>query len=145
MKGSPLPKAPVANLKIGQVAERVGLSLRTVRYYEEVGLLTPAGRTAGGFRLFSEEAVTRLRFLKGMKPLGLTLEEIRELVELLELSEDSSALPAPERDRIRQALACYVERAEARVAQLEAHIVEVAKVRDHVGDRLEQLGSAAVD
>lgn len=139
------PEELVANLKIGQVAERVGLSLRTVRYYEEVGLLTPAGRTAGGFRLFSEEAVTRLRFLKGMKPFGLTLEEIRELVELLELSEDSSELPGPERDRIRQVLTLYVERAEARVAQLEAHIVEVTRVRDHVGDRLEQLDPTAVD
>lgn len=138
-----MPDTQTANLKIGQVAERVGLSLRTVRYYEEVGLLTPAGRTAGGFRLYDEDAVGRLRFLKGMKPFGLSLEEIRELVELLERSERDEGLGDPERERIRAALANYTERAEARIAQLEAHIVEVTRVRDHVGDQLERLDSAS--
>jgi MerR family copper efflux transcriptional regulator len=127
-----------ANLKIGHVAERVGLSLRTVRYYEEVGLLTPTGRTAGGFRLYSEEDVDRLRFLKGMKPFGLTLEEIRELLELLERSDRPG--PGDGADQTRDFLMRYVERADARVAQLEDHIAEVLRVREHIGERLERLG-----
>jgi MerR family copper efflux transcriptional regulator len=139
------PDTQVAKLKIGQVGERVGLSLRTVRYYEEVGLLTPSGRTAGGFRLYSEEAVARLRFLKGMKPLGLSLEEIRELVELLEHSENDENLDGTEQEHIRQGLERYVERAHARISQLEGHIAEVARVRDHVGERLEQLDAGAPD
>ena len=68
-------------LQIGDVAERVGLSLRTVRYYEEQGLLTPDSRTAGGFRLFSETQVDRLRLIKQMKPIGFTLVEMRELLD----------------------------------------------------------------
>jgi len=139
---SQVSDAQVAPLKIGQVGERVGLSLRTVRYYEEVGLLTPIGRTAGGFRLYSEEAVTRLRFLKGMKPLGLSLEEIRELVELLDHSEDPGSLTKSERERVRRALARYVERAESRVVELESRITEVIRVRDRVADRIDELDGA---
>ncbi len=69
-----------ATLHIGEVADRVGLSLRTVRYYEEQGLFDPAGRTAGGFRLYGEEQVDRLLFIKQMKPLGFTVEQMRELL-----------------------------------------------------------------
>jgi len=68
-------------LQIGEVADRVGLSLRTVRYYEEMGLLVPADRTEGGFRLYTDEHVERLRLIKQMKPLGFTVQEIRDLLD----------------------------------------------------------------
>ena len=66
-------------LQIGEVAEQVGLSLRTVRYYEEVGLLSPPARTEGGFRLYGEEHLDQLKLIKQMKPLGLSIEEMRAL------------------------------------------------------------------
>lgn len=69
-------------MQIGEVADRVGLSLRTVRYYEELGIVTPIGRTSGGFRLYDEAAVERLALVRDLKPLGFSLEEIREIVEL---------------------------------------------------------------
>jgi MerR family copper efflux transcriptional regulator len=68
-------------MQIGEVAERVGLSLRTVRYYEEQGLITPDARTDGGFRLYTEEQAGRLLLIKQMKPLGFTVAEMRELLE----------------------------------------------------------------
>jgi MerR family transcriptional regulator, copper efflux regulator len=70
-------------LQIGQVADRTGLSLRTIRFYEENGLVPPTGRSAGGFRLYDEDAVARLEVIKRMKPLGFTLEEMQELLTLL--------------------------------------------------------------
>ncbi len=73
-----------ASMQIGDVAERTGLSLRTIRHYEEVGLLPESPRTQGGFRLYGEDAVRRLLLVKQMKPLGFTLEEMREIVELRE-------------------------------------------------------------
>ncbi len=73
-------QAPKPTLHIGEVAERVGLSLRTVRYYEEQGLFSPAGRTEGGFRLYTQEQVDRLLLIKQMKPLGFTVAQMNELL-----------------------------------------------------------------
>lgn len=68
--------------QIGEVAETVGLSLRTIRHYEEVGLVPPTGRSAGGFRLYTGDDMQRLRLVKQLKPLDFTLEEMRDLLEL---------------------------------------------------------------
>jgi len=77
-------------LQIGEAAASVGLSLRTVRNWEEIGLVEPATRSKGGFRLYSAADLHRLLVIKAMKPLGLTLDEMRELLELL----DAAAAPA---------------------------------------------------
>lgn len=68
-------------MQIGRVAELCGLSLRTVRYYEEQGLIAPDGRSEGGFRLYTDEQVERLLLIKQMKPLGFTVAEMRELLD----------------------------------------------------------------
>lgn len=73
-----------ALVQIGVLAEQVGLSLRTVRYYEEVGLVTPIARSKGGFRMYGPDQKERLLVLKTMKPLGFTLEEMREIVGTLD-------------------------------------------------------------
>jgi MerR family transcriptional regulator, copper efflux regulator len=82
----PTTSTPVSNrgaLKlIGEVADRLGLSLRTIRHYDEVGLVVPSGRTAGGFRLYTDEDVERLALIKRMKPLGFSLDEMRDLLEI---------------------------------------------------------------
>ncbi|SDR21870.1 MerR family transcriptional regulator [Thermostaphylospora chromogena] len=70
-------------VRIGEVAERLGLSLRTIRHYEEVGLVVPE-RTRGGFRLYSERDIDRLALVKRMKPLGFSLEEMRDLLEIID-------------------------------------------------------------
>lgn len=67
--------------QIGAVASLVGLSLRSVRHYEDAGLVVPAARTPGGFRLYDEQAIGRLRLIMQMKPLGFTLEEMRLLID----------------------------------------------------------------
>jgi DNA-binding transcriptional MerR regulator len=128
-------------LQIGQVAERVGLSLRTVRYYEEVGLLTPTTRSAGGFRLYAEEQVERLRILKGMKPFGLTLEEIRALMELFDRSEDAARLSPEAGEAIAAALDAFAARAAERARKLEQHQAEVERLRGRMQRRADELRS----
>ncbi|MEX5293674.1 MerR family transcriptional regulator [Kocuria sp. CPCC 205268] len=98
-------------MQIGELAERTGLSLRTIRHYDEVGLL-PASRTEGGFRVYTERDVERLTHIKRMKPLGFTLEEMAELLELLGAEEPGGerlaeylARARPERDRLARKLA----------------------------------------
>jgi MerR family copper efflux transcriptional regulator len=79
------------HMQIGQVAERTELSIRTLRHYDEVGLVTPSARTAGGFRLYTEDDVERLRTIRRMKPLGFTLEEMKQLLTSLEFLTDPAA------------------------------------------------------
>lgn len=86
-------------MQIGELAERTELSLRTIRHYDEVGLL-PASRTEGGFRVYTEQDVERLLHIRQMKPLGFSLEEMAELLELL-------ATEAPDGERVAE----YLERA----------------------------------
>jgi DNA-binding transcriptional MerR regulator len=104
-----------ATLHIGEVAERVGLSLRTVRYYEEQGLFQPAGRTEGGFRLYTEREVDRLLLIKQMKPLGFTVQQMRELLAAHDAlgAQDSRARRAAE-SRIAE----FAQQAVARCDEL---------------------------
>jgi MerR family transcriptional regulator, copper efflux regulator len=69
---------------IGEVARRTAMSLRTVRYYEEVGLVRPSGRSEGGFRLYTEADVQRLILVRALRPAELANPELAELLELHE-------------------------------------------------------------
>ncbi|MCB5280816.1 MerR family transcriptional regulator [Arthrobacter sp. AL08] len=75
--------AKTSTMHIGELAERTGLSLRTIRHYDEVGLLPASARTDGGFRVYSEDDFERLAVIKQMKPLGFSLEEMSEILGLL--------------------------------------------------------------
>jgi len=69
-------------VNIGQLARQAGVPIDTVRYYERQQLLATAQRSAGGYRVFSDTDLTRLRFIRRAKALGFTLEEIGELLRL---------------------------------------------------------------
>ena len=69
-----------AMMQIGEAAERVGLSLRTIRHWDEVGLVVPSARSNGGFRLYTEADIECLALVKTLKPLDFTLEQTRELL-----------------------------------------------------------------
>jgi MerR family mercuric resistance operon transcriptional regulator/MerR family gold-responsive transcriptional activator of gol and ges genes len=69
-------------MTIGQLAKAVGVNIQTVRYYERRRLLELAGRKPSGYRLYGDEALKRLRFIKNAQSLGFTLKEIAELLDL---------------------------------------------------------------
>jgi MerR family transcriptional regulator, mercuric resistance operon regulatory protein len=69
-------------MQIGEVAERTSLTVDAIRFYERRKLLPNPGRSAGGFRMYSEETIERLRFIRQMQGLGFSLREINELIEL---------------------------------------------------------------
>lgn len=107
--------------QIGEVALRVTLSLRTVRYYEEAGLLMPTGRTVGGFRLYDHNAIERLLLIKKMKPLGFTLEEMRSLLTLRD-ELLSSGIDSDRRAELRETLRTWVVLAEEKLASLRQQV-----------------------
>ena len=123
-------------LQIGEVAHRVELSLRTVRYYEEVGLITPSARSEGGFRLYSENDVERLLLIKRMRPLGLTLDEIGELADLIERSEAPSKLDADELRQVVDSLGVYAGRADEAIDKSERELGGARHLRLQIGERL---------
>ncbi len=104
------------SMQIGEVADRTGLSLRTLRHYDEVGLLQPSARSEGGFRLYTEDDLERLMVIRRMKPLGFSLEDMVEVMELLtSLREPGAVSDLPS---LRQRLHAYVDEAAARRTRL---------------------------
>lgn len=114
-------------MHIGELAERTGLSLRTLRHWDEVGLVRASGRTSGGFRLYTTSDEQRVMLVRSMKPMGFTLEEMAELVRAADVSpSDPLAEMEPERAsyflvesiRRRDKLIRHLEGAEAFVARI---------------------------
>lgn len=115
-------------MHIGELAERTGMSLRTIRHYGDVGLLPASGRTEGGFRLYSEADQQRLMRIKYLKPLGFSLEELTEVVALLELD----ALDAQQRERAQESLD-HVMRERKKLA---AYLNQADLLADQLRDQL---------
>jgi MerR family transcriptional regulator, copper efflux regulator len=120
-------------MHIGELAERTGLSLRTIRHYDEIGLLKPSGRTDGGFRLYTEPDLERLLLIRRMKPLGFALDEMVELLRIIEARAVASdpALDRNADDGFRR----YLEEAQARREKLRAQLA----LADEFVDRLSRL------
>ncbi|MGF1661873.1 MAG: MerR family transcriptional regulator [Kineosporiaceae bacterium] len=128
-------------MQIGEVAALTNLSLRTIRHYEEVGLVVPSGRSQGGFRLYTDTDVQRLRRVRRMKPF-FTLEEMADLLHLIDVvravtSEPSA--PEPEVSASVDRLAMYRQSVLARVEALR----EQADQGEEFADELARAADAA--
>lgn len=127
------------HIQIGEVAERTGLSLRTIRYYEEVGLVVPSARSAGGFRLYAEADIARLMLVRRMKPLGFTLEEMRQLLETLDAVRDSDRDEAERRSAVTE-LQDFQSRAGARVEEARRQLDVAQEFAEQLRTELERQG-----
>ena len=125
--GKLMPSTAERTMHIGDLAEATGLSQRTIRHYDEVGLLPASTRSDGGFRIYTESDLKRMLVIRSMKPLGFTLEEMSELLETVDIlasdATDTGARAKME-DFIAQAndkrekLALNLRRADAFLADL---------------------------
>jgi MerR family Zn(II)-responsive transcriptional regulator of zntA len=102
-------------MKIGDVAQLTGLPVKRIHYYERRGLLEPASRSEAGYRLYGAEEVARLEFIKRAKLLGLTLEEIVELVSLAAECNKGEILP-----HLEEVLDEKLQTTERKMAELGA-------------------------
>ncbi|MFP5020683.1 helix-turn-helix domain-containing protein [Pseudonocardia phyllosphaerae] len=109
-------------LQIGEVATRVGLSLRTIRHWDELGLVTPSARSSGGFRLYTDADVDRLRFVKTLKPLDLGLDQIRDLMGQIDAARAELDAGRTVDQDARNRLGLYRAAAESRIEALHAQI-----------------------
>ncbi len=100
-------------LLIGEVARLTGFPTKTLRYYEEIGLVRPTSRTEAGYRLYGPEEVARLEFVRQAKLIGLKLEEIKELVDLAAEGKRGEVIP-----RLEEILEAKIEETRRRMAEL---------------------------
>lgn len=108
---------PAVTMHIGELADKTGLSLRTIRHYDEVGLLKASARTDGGFRLYTPDDFTRLMLIRRMKPLGFTLDEMTTLLAVIDARQNGEAdADTPE---TRQQLDAFITETVARRQKLQ--------------------------
>jgi len=118
-------KAPEL-LKIGAFAKLAGTNLRTLRYYEEVGLLQPSARSKGGFRYYRKTDLNRVELVKHLQDLGLTLDEIHGLIK----ERNSQAGRAACMERVGEALRVNKELLDARMHQMNQHLKKIEEATE---------------
>ena len=147
---------PVRLLHIQEAAAEVGLTARSVRYYEEVGLLRPAGRSEGLYRLFDESDLERLRFIKGLRDdAGFSLAEIAQLLEDEAARERDRAAfratadPAERKRILRARMSSFdrqIETLQRKIARLQLMVegTEARRARTiaKIGEQGSERGSA---
>jgi DNA-binding transcriptional MerR regulator len=142
-------RAPGALLRIQEVAAETGLTPRAIRYYEEIGLLEPAARSDGAYRLYDGEDLERLRFIRGLRDdAGFSLAEIGQLLEDERVRARNRARFRATRDPAARAALVVdglaridrqVETLRRKIARLEDMVNEARARRDHLARHLADL------
>ncbi|MGV0809199.1 MerR family transcriptional regulator [Mycolicibacterium setense] len=130
------------HMQIGQVATRTELSIRTVRHYDDVGLVTPSARSTGGFRLYTDDDVARLLVIRRMKPLGFSLAEMKELLDTLETLDNPEAT-ATARRRAAKRLTGLQDKVADSAARLRRQLAYADELADLLAARSAQPATTA--
>jgi DNA-binding transcriptional MerR regulator len=120
---------------IGEACALTGLSPRTVRYYEEVGLLEGVRRQVGGRRVYASQDIERLRFIQRLKALGLSLGEIKDLSAIYAIAGSTRAML----EKLEDLLSTRLSDLDSRIAELMTLRDDMSKYRDHVDARIASL------
>jgi DNA-binding transcriptional MerR regulator len=122
----------VGQYRIGELAAKAGLTERTIRYYEELGLLESVKRLDGGVRVYTDADVRRLKYIGKLKMLGLTLQEMLELERMYRHHRSNrNVLP-----RLIELLDAHLATLNDRMMELGALRDEIRAYREHVTQRL---------
>jgi len=120
---------------IAQVGQKIGVSPRTVRYYEELGLLPGVRRRNGGRRVYGPEEIERLCFIQRLKQMGLSLQEIGDLNAIYAIRGSTQAMLEKLRELLRQ----HLSDVEAKIRDLQTLQSEMTSYADRVDRRIEDL------
>jgi DNA-binding transcriptional MerR regulator len=127
------PQNPASDeFSIRQACDATGLSARTVRYWEELGLLPGVRRRNGARRVYGNDELERLRFIKRLKALGLSLAEVKELNAVYAIGGSTQAMLS----RLDDQLGAHLIELEGRITELSALRDEMGQYRDHVTTRI---------
>ncbi|AOP55478.1 MAG: MerR family transcriptional regulator [Brevibacterium aurantiacum] len=121
-------------MHIGEMTEKSGLSSRTLRHYEDIGLIPATGRTEGGFRVYTDEDFRRLMTIRRMKALSYSTAEMGELLAHLDILEGD--FPDAEREEARRNLLALLDDADARREKLARQVERADEFLGILRDRL---------
>lgn len=123
-------------MHIGEVAARTELSLRSLRHWEEVGLLQPSGRTHGGFRIYTEDDVEKILVIRRMKPLGFSIDEMKAAMSSLENLRRPGASSAA-----RQAAMAHLSEVKSEAEERRKRLATQLEMADEFIELLDQQSS----
>ncbi|MGB0619888.1 MAG: MerR family transcriptional regulator [Myxococcota bacterium] len=126
-------------LSIGEICERARLSARTVRYYEEIGLLPGVRRSEAGRRVYGEDELERLGFITRLKTLGLSLKEIRDLNAVYAIGGSTQAML----EHLQPLLASHLADVDRRLEELTELRSQLDTYRDHIDARIAESDDAS--
>jgi DNA-binding transcriptional MerR regulator len=118
-------------MRIGELAEQAGISTKAIRYYEQIGILTPPARTPSGYRSYDPSALGRLGFVRAAQVVGLTLGEIRQIIAF--------------RDNGQAPCAHVTDLLQRRTAELDARIAELQQLRGELRQLAERAATLDPD
>jgi DNA-binding transcriptional MerR regulator len=123
--------------QIGELSNSVGMSPRTIRYYEEIGLLNSVKRIEGGKRVYTDRDIQRLKFIKRLKHLGLTLSEMHELEDIYQIHQTNRKVLS----RLLELLENHVGKIDERIQNLERLKEDIFNYQERIGQKLNKEGA----
>lgn len=122
-----MPHKNEPHVQIGELAKRLNITTRTIRYYEEIGLMGPTERLGGGTRTYNNDDILRLKFILKLKQLGIPLKNIHELSDIFDINAQNFDTITPKLIEILDQHITKVDEKMASLSSLRQDIVEYRK------------------
>jgi len=123
-------------VQIGEVAKKLGITTRTIRYYEEIGLMGPPERLGGGTRMYNRADILRLKFILKLKEIGITLNEMQDLAANFDTQNQDFETITP---RLVEILDDHIGKVDQKIANLSSLRQEIVAYRARIIDILQGL------
>jgi DNA-binding transcriptional MerR regulator len=121
------------SVQIGKLAKQLGITTRTIRYYEEIGLMGESERLGGGTRTYNKDDILRLKFILKLKELGISLREMQELAENYDINQQNFHTITP---KLIEILDLHISKVDEKIANLSSLRGEIVDYRIRIMDIL---------
>lgn len=134
-----MTRKTIKPVQIGELAKQLGITTRTIRYYEEIGLMGKSDRLGGSTRMYDKDDILRLKFILKMKAMGVSLKEIQELSEIFDINDQDFSTITP---KLIEILDQHIARVDEKMAKLSSLRSDIVNYRVRIMDLLKN-GHAA--
>jgi DNA-binding transcriptional MerR regulator len=132
----PKPQEPL--IQIGKLAKQLGITTRTIRYYEEIGLMGPSKRSSGGARSYNRDDVLRIKFILKLKELGISLKEMLTLADTFDTYNQNFDTITP---RVLEILDLHIGKVDDKIANLSSLRDDIVNYRSRIAELLQSQSS----